>query len=76
MFISKRSVILILFSVLTYSTAAMALIYYLPRYLLYLGFRLPIIQLVTTLYPFSAIFLPQILGKYSDKIQNRYLFFY
>ncbi len=75
MFISKRSVILILFSVLTYSTAAMALIYYLPRYLLYLGFRLPIIQLVTTLYPFSAIFLPQILGKYSDKIQNRYLFF-
>ncbi len=53
----------------------MALIYYLPRYLLDLGFNLPIIQLVTTLYPFSAIFLPQILGRFSDKIQNRYLFF-
>jgi len=73
--ISKRSVILLLISVLTYGTAAMALIYYLPRYLRdYLGFDLAIIQLVTTIYPFSAIFLPQILGKYSDKIQNRYLF--
>jgi MFS family permease len=73
--ISKTSVVLLLISVLTYGTAAMALIYYLPRYLLYLGFSLPIIQIVTTLYPFSAIFLPQILGKYSDKVQNRYLFF-
>ncbi|MFX1568786.1 MAG: MFS transporter [Promethearchaeota archaeon] len=75
MTISKRSVILLLISVLTYGTAAMALIYYLPRYLRdYLGFDLAIIQLVTTIYPFSAIFLPQILGNYSDKIQNRYLF--
>jgi MFS family permease len=52
----------------------MALIYYLPRYLLDLGYSLPITQLVTTVYPFSAIFLPQILGRYSDKIQKRYLF--
>ncbi|MFW9902322.1 MAG: MFS transporter [Candidatus Thorarchaeota archaeon] len=75
MTISKRSVMLLLISVLTYGTAAMALIYYLPRYLRdYLGFDLAIVQLVTTIYPFSAIFLPQILGKYSDKIQNRYLF--
>lgn len=72
--ISKKSVILILVSVLTYGTAAMALIYYFPRYLLDLGFSLPVIQLVTTVYPFSMIFLPQILGKYSDKIQKRYIF--
>jgi len=72
--ISKRAVVLLLISVLTYGTAAMALIYYLPRYLLDLGFDLPIIQFVTTLYPFSAIFLPQIFGKFSDKIQNRYIF--
>ncbi|MFX0142162.1 MAG: MFS transporter [Candidatus Hodarchaeota archaeon] len=75
MIISKKSVILLLISVLTYNTAAMALIYYLPRYLLYIGAELPIVQLVTTIYPFSMIFLPQLLGKYSDKIQNRYLFF-
>lgn len=76
MIISKRSVVLLLGSVLTYGTAAMALIYYLPRYLRdYLGFDLPLIQLVTTIYPFSMIFLPHLLGRYSDKIQNRYLFF-
>ncbi|MFX1420425.1 MAG: MFS transporter [Promethearchaeota archaeon] len=75
MIISKRSVTLLLISVLSYGTAAMALIYYLPRYLRdYLGFDLPIIQFVTTLYPFSAIFLPQLFGKYSDKMQNRYIF--
>jgi MFS family permease len=72
---SKRSVVLLLISALIYGAAAMALIYYLPRYLLDLGFDLPIIQLVTTLYPFSTILLPQILGRYSDKKQNRYVFF-
>jgi len=72
--LSKRSVLLILISVLIYGTAAMALIYYLPQYLLDIGFARPVVQIVTTIYPFSAIFLPQILGKFSDKIQNRYLF--
>ena len=74
MIISKKPVVLILFSVLIYSTAGMALIYYLPRYLIFLGFNLALTQLVTTIYPFSAIFLPQIFGQLSDKIQNRYLF--
>jgi len=73
--LSKRSVALILISVLTYGTAAMAMVYYLPRYLLDLGFTTPIVQLVTTIYPLSMIFLPQLLGKYSDKIQNRNIFF-
>ncbi len=72
--LSKRSVFLILISDLIYSTAAMALIYYLPRYLLDIGFNRPVVQIVTTIYPLSAVFLPQILGKFSDKIQNRYLF--
>ena len=72
--LSRRSVILILISVLIYSTAAMALIYYLPRYLLELGFDRPVVQIVTTIYPFTSIFMPQILGKFSDKIQNRYIF--
>ena len=75
MILSKKSVILILTSVLTYGTAAMAMVYYLPRYLLNLGFTTPIVQLVTTIYPLSMIFLPQLLGKYSDKIQKRYIFF-
>ncbi|MFX1595612.1 MAG: MFS transporter, partial [Promethearchaeota archaeon] len=72
--LSKRSVFLILISVLIYSTAAMAMIYYLPRYLLDIGFNRPVVQIVTTIYPLSAVFLPQVLGKFSDKIQNRYLF--
>ena len=72
--LSKRSVFLILISVLIYGTAGMALIYYLPQYLLDIGFSRPVVQGVTTLYPFSAIFLPQILGRFSDKIQNRILF--
>ncbi|NVM34153.1 MAG: MFS transporter [Candidatus Lokiarchaeota archaeon] len=72
--LSKRSVVLILISVLIYGTATMALIYYLPQYLLDMGFERPVVQIITTIYPFSSIFLPQILGKFSDKIQNRYLF--
>ncbi len=74
MIISKRSVVLILISVLIYGTAAMGLIYYLPLYLKNLGFTPPVVQLITTVYPFSMIFLPQFLGKYSDKLQNRYVF--
>ena len=50
MLLSKRLIVLLLISTLTYGTAAMALIYYLPRYLLDLGFNLPIIQLYTYLY--------------------------
>ena len=52
----------------------MGLIYYLPLYLKNLGFTPPVVQLITTVYPFSMIFLPQFLGKYSDKLQNRYVF--
>ncbi|MFX1573027.1 MAG: MFS transporter [Promethearchaeota archaeon] len=75
MILAKKSVVLILISVLTYGTAAMAMVYYLPKYLLNLGFSIPIVQLVITIYPLSMIFLPQLLGKYSDKIQKRYIFF-
>lgn len=72
--ISKNSVIFILASVLVNGTAGMALIYYLPRYLLNLGNELSVIQFVTTLYPFTFTFLPPFLGKLSDKLQNRYYF--
>jgi len=70
----KRNVVLILLSALAYGTAGMALIYYLPRYLLDLGYDLSTIQFVTTLFPFTFIFMPPLLGKISDKIQNRFLF--
>lgn len=71
---SKKNVIFILLSALVYGTAGMALIYYLPRYLLNLGYDLSTIQFVTTLFPFTFIFMPPLLGKLSDKIQNRLLF--
>lgn len=72
--ISKSPVYLILSSVLVNGTAAMALIYYLPRYLLDLGYGISLIQFITTLYPFTFTFLPPLLGKFSDKIQNRMIF--
>jgi len=72
--LSKRSVILILFSILVLSTASIGMVTYMPKYLAYFGTEKPIIQLIMTIFPLSLFIFPPILGKYSDKIQNRLLF--
>ncbi|MFW9989645.1 MAG: MFS transporter [Candidatus Odinarchaeota archaeon] len=72
--LSKSSVILCLISVLIYGAAGIALINYLPPYLKDLGFSPSVVQFVITIYPLALIFFPQIFGKVSDKIQNRFIF--
>ena len=74
MILSKRSVILILFSVLVLNTAQIGLIVFLPKYLEYLGIEKPVIQLIMTIFPLALFVFPPLLGKLSDKIQNRILF--
>ena len=74
MILSKRSVILILFSILVLSTASIGMVTYMPKYLAYFGTERPIIQLIMTIFPLTLFIFPPILGKYSDKIQNRLLF--
>ncbi|MFW9881947.1 MAG: MFS transporter, partial [Candidatus Thorarchaeota archaeon] len=74
MILSKRSVILILFSILVLSTASIGMVTYTPKYLEYFGTRKSIIQLVMTIFPLTMFIFPPILGKYSDKIQNRISF--
>lgn len=72
--LSKRSVILILFSILVLNTAGIGLVIYLPKYLEYLGVEKPVIQLIMTIFPLALFVFPPLLGKFSDKIQNRILF--
>jgi DHA1 family multidrug resistance protein-like MFS transporter len=72
--LSKRSVILILVSILVLSTASIGMVTYMPRYLEYFGTEKSIIQLIMTIFPLTLFIFPPILGKYSDKIQNRLLF--
>ena len=74
MILSKRSVILILFSVLVLNTAQIGLIVFLTKYLEYLGIEKPVIQLIMTIFPLALFVFPPLLGKLSDKIQNRILF--
>lgn len=74
MILSKRSVILILFSILVLSTASIGMVTYMPKYLAYFGTERPIIQLIMTIFPLTLFIFPPILGKFSDKIQNRLLF--
>ena len=74
MILSKRSVILILLSILVLNTAGIGLVIYLPKYLEYLGIEKPVMQLVMTIFPLTLFVFPPLLGKLSDKIQNRILF--
>jgi MFS family permease len=74
--ISKRSVYLILFSVLVLNTASIGLVVYLPKYLTYLGIERPLIQLIMTIFPFTLFVFPPLIGKLSDKIQNRFIFIF
>lgn len=74
MIISKRSVYLILISVLFLNTASIGLVVYLPKYLAYLGIERPLIQLIMTIFPLTLFVVPPLIGKVSDKMQNRFLF--
>jgi DHA1 family multidrug resistance protein-like MFS transporter len=50
------------------------MITYMPVYLDALSVGRPIIQLIMTIFPLTLFIFPPILGKFSDKIQNRFLF--
>ena len=75
MILSKRYVYLILVSVLFLNTIFMAVFSYIPRYLFdYLKVDITTIQLIVTIFPFTWFVFPPLLGKLSDKIQNRLIF--
>lgn len=74
MTISKKSVILIQFSILFLSTASIGMVSYMPLFLEFMNTSKPLIQLIMTIFPLTLFIFPPILGKYSDKIQNRILF--
>ncbi len=52
----------------------MLLYTYLPKYLLFLGIESPIITLTMTFAMSTFFIFPPLLGKYSDKLQNRIYF--
>jgi DHA1 family multidrug resistance protein-like MFS transporter len=73
--LSKRSVFLILCSILVFNTAGIGLVVYLPKYLdEFLFIEKPVIQLIATIFPLSLFVFPPLIGKYSDKLQNRNAF--
>ncbi|HDZ18636.1 hypothetical protein LCGC14_1379890 [marine sediment metagenome] len=74
MIISKRSVILILFSVFTVYFGAMVIVAYLPQYLNFLNTPKPLISLTISIFLSTLFIFPPFIGKISDKLQNRYYF--
>ncbi|MFX1364236.1 MAG: MFS transporter [Promethearchaeota archaeon] len=74
MIISKKSVIFILGTVFFIYVAIMLLYTYLPQYLLFLGIESPIITLTMTFTMSTFFIFPPLLGRYSDKLQNRIYF--
>ncbi len=75
MILSKKSIIFILISVLIANTTGMGVFAYAPRYLLNLGVDIIVIQLILTLYIFTTLAFPPLIGKLSDKIQHRSMLF-
>ncbi len=66
---------MILISTLTLNALGMAVYSYVPRYLFdYLNIDITSIQLIVTIFPLTWFVFPPILGKLSDKIQNRFVF--
>jgi MFS family permease len=53
----------------------MAIYSYFPPYLLALGYNKLVVQLIVTIFPLTSAIFPPIIGKFSDKIQKRYVFF-
>lgn len=71
---SKKLAYLILAIILIFNIIGMAIYSYLGRYLQYLGTQTLLIQITVTLLPLTSFAFPPILGKISDKYQNRKLF--
>lgn len=67
--------VLILISDLIACTFAMGIFSYFPRYLLNLNVDIVVIQLMVTLFIFTTVLFPPLIGKFSDKIQHRALLF-
>jgi len=73
--LSKKSIILVLASVLIANTTGMGVFAYAPRYLLNLGVDVIVIQLILTFFIFTTVAFPPLIGKLSDKIQHRSMLF-
>ena len=52
----------------------MMIVAFIPQYLIFLGTSGPILQLIMTIFLSALFIFPYLLGKYSDKIQNRLYF--
>lgn len=77
MIISKKSVFFILISIFFIYISIMLLITFLPFYLeQILGIEPAAITLSMTIIMFTLFIFPPLLGKFSDKIQNRIYFIY
>ena len=76
MIISKRSVAFILGTVFFMYLAVMMLYTYLPQYLIFIGTEPPIITLTMTFAMSTFFIFPPLLGRYSDKLQNRIYFIF
>jgi len=72
--ISKKSIILILISVLITNTVGLGTITYFAKYLVYLDTKRALIQLIVSIIPLTAFIFPLLFGFFSDKIQNRSIF--
>ncbi len=72
--LSKKSVAFILGTVFFIYLTIMMLYTYLPQYLLFIGTKSPIITLTMTFAMSTFFIFPPLLGRYSDKLQNRIYF--
>ena len=66
---------LILISDLIASIFGMGVFSYFPRYLLNLGVDIVVIQLIISLFIFTTVFFPTLVGRFSDRVQQRALLF-
>ncbi|MBD3197295.1 MAG: MFS transporter [Candidatus Lokiarchaeota archaeon] len=73
MIISKKSVILILISVVLTNIMGMAFYSYLARYLIFLKADKITTQVIVTLFPLTSFIFPPLIGNLSDKYQKRTL---
>ena len=76
MIISKKSVVFILGTAFFIYLSIMMLYTYLPLYLKFLGVPIPIVTLTMTFAMSTFFIFPPLLGRYSDKLQNRIYFIF
>lgn len=76
MILSKKSVAFILGTVFFIYLTIMMMYTYLPQYLMFIGAEPPIITLTMTFAMSTFFIFPPLLGRYSDKLQNRIYFIF